>query len=444
MSSTESQRSPSLPSYSGIGPSPPPLSPSASSEDFEPKFEAKLFTVNIEAKSQSENGGESPTPSGRVAHLPLRIVQSISLWGLEWGPFLLLVTYFVVSVFLYVVLPKSVIQIFWLFYMTSNFYIAGNTVIKSQTASMDTLRSLSISKIQLPNSRSDPNNEILYLTGLKGLFAFQSFIWVCLDTFIPTLVSAPSSSLNVPGRTYQVIIRKTLSVFFWNENLIYSAFILLSARCISIPFWVQSWAWFSITGLLFADMVHNVSFKIKAQSGIPIPFFQTRFPTWITCALVMLAGFVMQYLWTAWRPEYQNVMLEGHAGLYYSGGLNYKYDVHQLQARDDNYLILVGMLGLVETYDVLQWILSTPVLVYLGRRTLSESLVLHCRLCGNSNDDFRLVPRSKHPGIYGRHQTLASLDRNSRANCSDCEPCMPCFSPSSNYSIRRGVFQIGR
>jgi hypothetical protein len=87
---------------------------------------------------------------------------------------------------------------------------------KSQTASMDTLR-----KIQLPNSRADPNNEILYLTGLKGLFAVQSFIWVYLHTFIPTLVSAPSSSLNIPGPAYQVILRKTLSVLFWNENLIY-------------------------------------------------------------------------------------------------------------------------------------------------------------------------------------------------------------------------------
>jgi hypothetical protein len=184
-------------------------------------------------------------------------------------------------------------------------------------------------------------------------------------------------------------------------------------------FWVQSWAWFSITGLLFADMVHNVSFKTKAQSGIPIPFFRTRFLTWIACALVMLAGFVMQYLWTAWRLEYQNVMLEGHAGLYYSGGLIYKYDVHQPQARDDNYLIMVGMLPLVETYDVWQWILSTPALVYLGRRALSESLVLHYRLYGNSNNDCRLVPRSKHPRIYGWYQTLAALDRNPGVECTD-------------------------
>ncbi|PMD43934.1 hypothetical protein L207DRAFT_552371 [Hyaloscypha variabilis F] len=360
---------------------------------------------------------------------------------------------------------------------------------------METILGIALPKNLLPSSSSSDLDGLLYLTGLKGLFVLQSFIWVYLHTFVPTLVSAQSSDLDVPGTTWQTILRKTLSVLFWNENLIYSTFILLSARCISVPFiknatgaqvagsqfrrsirlvfpaaislavvyitwscilpsylskyaqksgntlletpyqiptalvyfnsifnlfwitndyssqaaslafptqtlwiisvifqqsytvymtmviipytrsswrvkallvfilsafWVQSWAWFSITGLLIADMVHNMSFKTKAQAGIPI-----------ACALVMLVGFILQYLWTAWRPEYRNVLLEGHAGLYYSGGLNYKYDIHQPQARDDNYLILVGLLGLVETYDILQWVLSSRVLVYLGRRALT-------------------------------------------------------------------------
>jgi hypothetical protein len=381
------------------------------------------------------------------------------------------------------------------------------SLIEHQTTSMDTLRSLSFHKMLLPSSSSNPEDEILYLTGLKGLFALQSFIWIYLHTFIPTLVSAPSSDLNVPGPLYQVILRKALSVFFWNENLIYSAFILLSARCISIPFlynstgaqvagsqfrrsirllfpaavslaivyiawscmspaylshyveksgnslletpyqlpnalayfnsvfnlfwttnnyftqaaslafptqtlwilsvifqqsytvymtmviipytrpswrvkallifilsafWVQSWAWFSITGLLISDMVHNMDFKSKARAGIPIFKLHLILPTWAACGVIMAAGLILQYLYTAWRPEYQNVLLEGHAGLYYSGGLNYKYDIHQPQARDDNYLILVGLLVLVETYEVLQWVLGSKVLVYLGRRALSE------------------------------------------------------------------------
>jgi hypothetical protein len=46
------------------------------------------------------------------------------------GRFILPVTYFV-SVFLYILLPKSVFQVFWFFSMAGNCYIAGNTVIEA-------------------------------------------------------------------------------------------------------------------------------------------------------------------------------------------------------------------------------------------------------------------------------------------------------------------------
>jgi hypothetical protein len=34
--------------------------------------------------------------------------------------------------------------------------------------------------------------------------------------------------------------------------------------------WVQSWAWYSITGLLFADMATNMDFKVNSQRGIKV------------------------------------------------------------------------------------------------------------------------------------------------------------------------------
>lgn len=132
MSSTGSQRSPSLPSYSEIEPAPPSASPPALSERFEPETGTKTFIIDLEASSQSEHGRENSAAAAvQTPCLLCRIFESISLWCLKWGPFLLLVTYFVVSVFLYIVLPKSIIQIFWFFYMASNFYIAGNTVIEA-------------------------------------------------------------------------------------------------------------------------------------------------------------------------------------------------------------------------------------------------------------------------------------------------------------------------
>jgi hypothetical protein len=88
----------------------------------------------------------------------------------------------------------------------------------------------------------------------------------------------------------------------------------------------------------------------------------------------------MQYLWAAWRPDYRNKEIVAHGGLYYTGGLNEDFDVKQPQARDDNYLILLGFFLFIETSDLLQWALSNPLFVYLGRRSLSKPTFPHPEL----------------------------------------------------------------
>jgi hypothetical protein len=87
----------------------------------------------------------------------------------------------------------------------------------------------------------------------------------------------------------------------------------------------------------------------------------------------------MQYLWAAWRPQWRNQELVAHGGLYYTGGLNEDFDVNQPQARDDNYLVLLGFFLIVETSDILQWVFANPFFVYLGKRSLSKfhPLYLH-------------------------------------------------------------------
>ena len=350
----------------------------------------------------------------------------------------------------------------------------------------------------------------LYLLGLRGWFVIQSFLWVFMQTFVPAAVK--SFYNNTAGPAYQVGLRKSLSVLFWNDNLIYSFFILISARTICLPFlcdptkvnvasavfrrglrlwfptavalavtklifsqtgtayidefkqktgntsittpyhlpnalayfnsvfnlfwithdfivsagnsafpsqlmwiinviymqsytvyatmlvapytrrswrvqaailfvitawWVQSWAWFTITGLILADMVVNMDFKAKAQRGIPLWKSRGVFlPSWIAYVLVIVAGLIMQFLWTAWKPQKMSAEIVAHAGLYYTGGLNTEYDPSAPQARADAYLILAGLLFAVDTYDWLQWVFRNPVLVYLGTRSLSASP--HC------------------------------------------------------------------
>jgi hypothetical protein len=345
-----------------------------------------------------------------------------------------------------------------------------------------------------------------HLTGVRGLLVIESFLWVFLLTFQPTAVK---DSVNTDGPFYQIILRKTLSVIFWNDSLLYSTAILLSARTICIPFlnkptttalanaafrrsiylllplvvalatttlifhytgvsyidtfknatqngsfntpiaidntltffnscfnllwttrdfftqagnlafptqtlwivnvlyaqsytvymtmliipytrphwrvqasilfiltawWVQSWAWYSITGLLLADLTMNMDFRLRSARGVKV-YRSIRMPSWVLSVALMLAGLIMQYLFTAWRPEYANEELKGHTGLYYTGGLNTQFDVRQPQARDDNYFVLLGFFLLLETNEWFQWIFANRLFVYLGRRSYAYFLM---------------------------------------------------------------------
>ncbi|BDD57760.1 hypothetical protein MAP00_003104 [Monascus purpureus] len=178
----------------------------------------------------------------------------------------------------------------------------------------------------------------------------------------------------------------------WIINVIYMQSYTVYASMLIIPYtrnswrvkgsilfiitawWVQSWAWYTISGLILADMVINMGFKAKAQRGIPIPILKKKnvyVPVWIPYIILMAAGLFMQLVWTGWKPQKVSAEITVHAGLYYTGGLNNKYDLSEPQARDDIYLILVGVFLAVDTYDWLQLILRNPVFVYLGTRSLS-------------------------------------------------------------------------
>lgn len=388
-----------------------------------------------------------------------------------------------------------------------------------------------------------------YLLGLRGWFVVQSFFWVFMQTFVPAAVKA---SDNIQGSSYQLGLRKSLSVLFWNDNLIYSFFILISARTICLPFlhnptktniasavfrrglrlwfpaavalaitklifsqtgtayidhfkqvtgnisiytpynlpnaltyfnsvfnlfwitsnfsvsagnyafpsklmwiinviymqsytvyasmliipytrnswrvkgsilfiitawWVQSWAWYTISGLILADMVINMGFKAKAQRGIPIPILKKKnvyVPVWIPYIILMAAGLFMQLVWTGWKPQKVSAEITVHAGLYYTGGLNNKYDLSEPQARDNIYLILVGVFLAVDTYDWLQLILRNPVFVYLGTRSLSISpfsLFLFSSYVSSVHEllltQTRLVLRAGNHHLHSRNQTLS-------------------------------------
>ena len=72
-----------------------------------------------------------------------------------------------------------------------------------------------------------------YLVGLRGIIVLQSFLFIFFQVFLPTAVP---DSKNEAGPLYQVILRKSFSVIFCNESLIYSCIIFLSARTIALPY----------------------------------------------------------------------------------------------------------------------------------------------------------------------------------------------------------------
>jgi hypothetical protein len=405
-------------------------------------------------------------------------------------------------------------------------------------------------------------HDLKYLEGIRGILVIESFLWVFLQAFAPTTVKDAGVTA---GPRYQSILRYTFSVLFWNETLIYSAFILISARTICVPFlrkstktavasasfrrgirlwfpvavslaivkgvfssigteyieqfktatgntsldvpytlrgtlayfnavfdlfwttfnfssqagskafpsgtlwiinviymqsytiymtmviipytrsawrvqafvmfvltawWVQSWAWYSITGLLIADAVINMDFKAKSHRGIPILRTSIRFPAWPVYVLLMAAGLAMQYLWTAWRPDSGNIELIGHAGLYYTGGLNTEYNVIQPQARDDNYVFLLGFLLFVETSDLAQKLLSNPLLSYLGSRSLStlhSSAECIAKLANHLLN--RLFPPPEYHRVHSWNQAIPHVAHLQA----------PRFIPSRGHDIRAGV-----
>lgn len=212
------------------------------------------------------------------------------------------------------------------------------------------------------------NKVLIYFNSVYQLF------WITQNFFTQSGNYAfPSSTLWAVNLVYQ----QSYTVFIIMIIVPYTRRewrVKMSIPFIITAWWVDSWSWYSISGLLMADMVMNMDFKAKSKRGIPLPFIKAfRLPSWVPAAILMAGGLTMQYLWTAWRPDMLNQEVEAHTGLYYGGELNRDVDTRQPQARDDNYLFVVGFFILLETFESLQNLFHSRFLIYLGRRSLSKS-----------------------------------------------------------------------
>lgn len=135
-------------------------------------------------------------------------------------------------------------------------------------------------------------------------------------------------------------------------------------------FWVQSWAWYSVTGLLITDAVLNMDLKVKMRTGFRVG--KVRVPVWPLLVAFLLTGIVLQFLFISWKPSMRNNEHHGHTGLYTGGELNEEQDIDQPLGRVDNYFFMLGVMLLIEMYDTPQRVLRSKVFIALGRRSFSK------------------------------------------------------------------------
>ncbi|KAI6788571.1 hypothetical protein KC361_g8968 [Hortaea werneckii] len=203
-----------------------------------------------------------------------------------------------------------------------------------------------------------------HLTNFNAIF---DIFWVTHE------FSYQAGNWAFPTQTLWIV-----SALFQQSYTVYAAMVIIpftrkSWRLIGAAFfiitawWVYSWAWFSITGLLFADLVVDMDFKAKCQ--------RHKLLAYGGAVVLMAAGYIMQWIWVAARPDLYTAEINYHTGLYNTGGVYTWNDTTAPMLRADCYLIIVGFHLLLETSGILRKIFSNPAFVFLGNRSFSYYLL---------------------------------------------------------------------
>jgi len=139
-------------------------------------------------------------------------------------------------------------------------------------------------------------------------------------------------------------------------------------------YWVGSWAWYSITGLLICEF--SVVYSQVTPSSFPIRWGRRtlcRVPLWVPFVTISLVGVLQKYLWMS-LPTFRDHEYVAHTDIL-TGGL-----VRDLNSgitpfpRIDDWMVVTGLLLTVEVLPTLQAMLDNAVLKHIGR--LSYSIML--------------------------------------------------------------------
>jgi len=139
-------------------------------------------------------------------------------------------------------------------------------------------------------------------------------------------------------------------------------------------FWMRSWGWYDAMALLMADYVINPQLRTQMDEGLPIGK-SGRIPHAVPAIAMVIAGLAMKYCWTVF-PQYINeeLVLSPFLDLSENTITRGEFAAADPYPRVDNWLVIFGLLLLVETTVQIRDLLSAKWLVFLGKRSLSKCI----------------------------------------------------------------------
>ncbi|KAI4738797.1 hypothetical protein E4T50_10743 [Aureobasidium sp. EXF-12298] len=213
----------------------------------------------------------------------------------------------------------------------------------------------------------------------SALACFNSIwdlLWVTRDYSLQMgNLAFPSWTLWVPSAIYL----QSYTVYIFMVVLPYSRPSWHVTGLLMFAFgswWFNSWGWYSATGLFLADIAINAPLRTALFRGWTNSRDTVRMPYWALAVVFLGIGTGLKYMWTAGlEKDFWSGEAHAHPARYLGGSSFGYFDGTQPYPRMDNWLVIVGILLLIEFSEVTQKILSNGLFKAVGKRALSYYLV---------------------------------------------------------------------
>lgn len=225
----------------------------------------------------------------------------------------------------------------------------------------------------LPNDSiavpTTPKDGLIALNAMFDLFwVVRSYFYQAANDFWPTqTIWALSLIYQQSWTVYFLMLIFPYSRASWHWQFI--------AMFAFGSFWMDSWGWYDASALLLADYVINPKLRVRLEEGLRITE-DWKIPLFLPGAAMTVAGLAMKYLWTAF-PQHVNAELVLHPYLDLAENTTRaEFAIADPYPRVDNYLVIFGLMLIIETTPQVKDLLSANWLVSLGKRSLSKLLSL--------------------------------------------------------------------